>query len=415
MPSQAIIISIGDEILFGQTLDTNAHWISGKLDSLGIQVARRITIGDRKEEILETLEKAEEVADIILITGGLGPTSDDLTKPSLVEYFDTTLVRHEEVIEHIETLFAARGRTMTELNKAQADIPANAEVVKNPLGTAPGMLFERNGKVMVSMPGVPYEMRRMMNETILPKIKEKYVQGGLLHRLIRTIGIPESKLASLIQEWEAQLPHDIKLAYLPTMGTVKLRLTGKATAEQKMRAAIQTEIDKVLPIIEKYVYGFDDEEIEEAIGRMLKERGITLSIAESCTGGYFAHKITSVSGSSSWFHGGMIPYSNELKHQQLEVPLEILEEHGAVSEEVVNLLAENIRKKFNTDIGVSVSGIAGPTGGTEEKPVGTVWIGYSDKSKTIAKKFQFTKDRLINIQFTTTTALNMIRLNLDKD
>ena len=225
MPAKAIIISIGDEILYGQTLDTNSHWISGELDNLGIRVFRKITIGDTKEEILHHFAEAEKLADIVLITGGLGPTSDDLTKPCLVEYFDTHLVRNEEMLINIQNLFAKAGREVTKLNEAQADMPASCMPVPNVIGTAPGMWFERKGKVMVSMPGVPYEMKRMMQETILPKLKEMYVSDGLFHRIIRTIGIPESVLAERIKDWENALPAHIKLAYLPTMGSVKMRLT----------------------------------------------------------------------------------------------------------------------------------------------------------------------------------------------
>ncbi len=415
MPAKAVIISIGDEILYGQTLDTNAHWISNELDTLGVHVIKRYTIGDIREEILKTLEEAESLADIILITGGLGPTNDDLTKPCLVEYFDTHLVRNDEMLENIRTLFDARGREMTELNEAQADMPANSTAIKNAIGTAPGMWFERNRKVMVSMPGVPYEMRRMMTVTILPKLKELFVDVGVHHRIIRTIGIPESKLADMIKDWENQLPKTVKLAYLPTMGTVKLRLTSKGNDEKRLQQIMQEEIDKVLPVIEKYVYGFDDEEIEQAIGRILGKENKKLAIAESCTGGFLAHKITSVPGSSGWFQGGMVPYSNQIKNEALQVPTEVLEEHGAVSEPVVLALAENVRKNFAADVGISVSGIAGPSGGSKEKPVGTVWIGYSDQNKTVAKKFVFTKDRMLNIQYTSIAALNMIRINLNNN
>ena len=413
MPAKAILISIGDEILYGQTLDTNSHWISGALDHLGIRVVRKVTIGDRKEEILHYFKESEEQADTVLITGGLGPTNDDLTKPCLVEYYNTHLVRNEEVLENIQNLFQKRGREMTRLNEEQADLPANCMAIPNVIGTAPGMWFEENDTILVSMPGVPYEMKRMMEDTILPKLKEKYSQNGIYHRLIRTIGIPESKLAELIKDWEHALPDYIKLAYLPTMGSVKLRLTTDGDSEDRKRE-IQNQIDKVLPTIEKYVYGFDDEEIEEAIGRMLKERDYKLSIAESCTGGFLSHKITSVPGSSQWFNGSFVPYSNQLKNEQLHVPKEIIVEHGAVSEPVVLALAENVRKESRTEVGVSISGIAGPGGGSDEKPVGTVWIGYSDKEKTVAKKFQFTKDRSINIHYSAIAALNMIRINLDK-
>lgn len=412
MPSKAIIISIGDEILYGQTLDTNAHWMSNELDSLGIKVAKRYTIGDQKLEILNTLSKAEADGDIIFITGGLGPTNDDLTKACLVEYFDTHLIRNTTVLQHIQSLFDAKGREMSSVNEAQADIPAIAEAIDNQLGTAPGIWIERNGKIIISMPGVPYEMQRMMSAIILPKLNQQHVQGVIRHRIVRTIGIPESQLAEMIQDWEKNLPKDIKLAYLPTKGTVKLRLTGEGENEELILAAIQKEIDSLLPLINKYVYGFDDEEIEQAIGRLLSERNCTISTAESCTGGYLAHKITSVSGSSAWFQGGMIPYSNEVKNKQLDVPKEMLETYGAVSENVVKALAENVRKKFNTDVGLSVSGVAGPSGGSKKKPVGTVWIAYADHEKTVAKKFHFTQDRMLNIQYTATAALNMVRLNL---
>ena len=415
MPSKAIILSIGDEILYGQTLDTNSHWISGELDKLGVQVLRKITLSDTREDILETLHEAEVKADIVLITGGLGPTNDDLTKPCLVEYFDTTLIRNEEVLDNIANLFNARGREMTALNEAQADLPANCIPIMNTIGTAPGMWFEHHGTVIVSMPGVPYEMKRMMSETILPRLAANHLDGGIYHRMIRTVGIPESKLALLIKEWEDQLPPTMKLAYLPSMGSVKLRLTAKGDDKEALLRSMQEQIDAVLPTIQKYVYGFDDEEIEEAIGRILMTAGKTLAVAESCTGGFLSHKITSVPGSSAWFQGGFVPYSNQLKNEQLQVSLKTLEQHGAVSEPVVLALAENVRKAFATDVAISISGIAGPSGGTADKPVGTVWIGYADASKTVAKKFQFTKDRTINIKFSALAALNMIRINLDKE
>ncbi|MEO9869115.1 competence/damage-inducible protein A [Ekhidna sp.] len=414
MPAKAILISIGDEILYGQTLDTNSHWMSGELDSLGIRVIKKVTIGDSKDEILLHLSEAEKSADIILITGGLGPTNDDLTKPCLVEYFNTHLIRNEEVLKNIQTLFSKAGREMSDLNEQQADLPANCVAVPNLIGTAPGMWFERNQKVIVSMPGVPYEMKRMMQDTILPKLRSAFIKDGIYHRMIRTIGIPESKLAEQIEKWEQSLPNHIKLAYLPTMGSVKLRLTTSGDGE-KVKKEVQHEIDKVLPLIDKYVYGFDNEEIEEAIGRMLKEKKYSLAVAESCTGGFLSHKITSVPGSSEWFNGAFVPYSNQLKNEQLHVGKEIIQNHGAVSEPVVLALAENVRKEFRTNVGISISGVAGPGGGTKEKPVGTVWIGYSDEKRTVAKKLQLTKDRGINIQYSAIAALNMIRINLDKD
>lgn len=414
MPAKAIIISIGDEILFGQTLDTNSHWISGELDSLGIRVIRKITIGDSEEEILHNLKESQALADIILITGGLGPTSDDLTKPCLVKYFKTSLVRNETVLANINSMFTRAGWEMNESNKEQADLPANCEPIINTIGTAAGMLFNESNTVFVSMPGVPFEMKKMMTDTILPKLSEKFIKDKINHRMIRTIGIGESKLAEIIKEWENQLPDSIKLAYLPTMGTVKLRLTTTGDDESTNKQ-VQDEIDKVVPLIDKFIYGYDQEEIEEAIGRMLSARNLHLAVAESCTGGYLSHRITSVPGSSQWFNGGFVPYSNELKNEQLKVDHEIIRKDGAVSEPVVLALAENVRKEFKSDVGLAISGIAGPGGGSAEKPVGTVWIGYSDKNKTVAKKFQFIRDREINIKYSAIAALNMIRINLDKD
>ncbi len=414
MPAKAIIISIGDEILYGQTLDTNSHWISGELDSLGIRVHKKVTISDTREAILSNIKEAEENADIVLITGGLGPTSDDLTKPCLAEYFNTPLVKNEDAYKNILAIFEKAGWEMTESQEEQAFLPSNCTAIQNPIGTASGMWFDSGKKVIVSMPGVPFEMKHMMSETVLPRLKKQFVVDGIYHRMIRTIGIGESKLAEIIQDWETSLPKEIKLAYLPTMGAVKLRLTTDDDSES-MRKQVQLQIDNVLPLIQKYVYGFDDEEVPEAIGRILKERNQTLAIAESCTGGFLSHQVTSVAGSSEWFRGSMVPYSNDLKRDLLGVDQKILDEDGAVSEAVVLALAENIRKTLKADVGISVSGVAGPGGGSEEKPVGTVWIGYSDKHKSVAKKFRFIRDREINIKYSAIAALNMIRINLDKD
>jgi len=415
MEARAEIITIGDEILFGQTLDTNSHWMSQELSISGIRVIRKTTIGDKKEVILKSLKEAESRADIILITGGLGPTSDDLTKPCLVEYFKTKLVPHEETLNNIKELFEKAGREMTTQNIKQAELPASCTVIPNKLGTAAGMWFEKDEKVFISMPGVPYEMKGMMQLHILPKLQSQFVEYQIFHKMIRTVGIPESKLADLILDWESDLPESIKLAYLPTLGTVKLRLTSTGNDLDKLKKETDKEVKKLLPIISKYVYGFDDEELEEAIGRLLLNSNKTLAIAESCTGGYLSHKITSVPGSSQWFNGSMITYNNQVKSNNLGVNESTIVKHGAVSEEVVLEMAENVRKRLNSDIGVSVSGIAGPSGGTPDKPVGTVWIGYSDDQKTVAKKVQFTKDRQLNIQFSATAALNMIRLNLESE
>ncbi len=411
MPTLAEIITIGDEILYGQTLDTNSHWMSGQLDQIGIKVIRKTTIGDEREEILACFKEAEARAEVILITGGLGPTSDDLTKPLLTEYFDSELVLNEEALKEIEALFKRINRKMSDANRGQAMLPLACEKVTNSYGTASGMWFNKNGKIFISMPGVPYEMRHMMSDILLPRLAEKYLDGVIHHRMIKTIGIPESTLAELIEDWEKALPSNIRLAYLPSFGQVKLRLTAFGNDLESLRVASQSQIDAVLPKIQKYVFGFDDDEIEYIIGKKLIEAKKTIAFAESCTGGYLSHLITKIPGSSAYFKGSIISYAYDVKERSLDVNHSTMNEMGAVSEEVVIQMAIAIREKLQSDIGISISGIAGPDGGTEDKPVGTVWIAYSDEHKTVAKKYQYTKDRMLNIQFAAMTALNMFRIN----
>jgi len=411
MPIYAEIITIGDEILYGQTLDTNSHWMSAELDQIGIKVIRKTTIGDRRSEILTSFKEAESRADIILITGGLGPTSDDLTKPLLAEYFNSKLILNEEALAEIEALFKRVNRKMSDANRGQAMLPAACQKVTNRYGTAPGMWFERNSKVFIAMPGVPYEMKHMMADILIPRLAEKYVDGVIHHRMIKTIGIPESTLADLINDWEMALPTHIKLAYLPSFGQVKLRLTAFGSDIAVLQKESQALIDAVIPTIDKYVFGYDNDEIEYVIGQKLIQSKKTLAFAESCTGGYLSHLITKVPGSSAYFKGSIISYAYDVKERSLDVNHEMMNEMGAVSEEVVVQMAKAVREKLQSDVGISISGIAGPDGGTEDKPVGTVWIAYSDKDKTVAKKYQFTKDRILNIQFAATTALNMFRIN----
>lgn len=411
MPTYAEIISIGDEILYGQTLDTNAHWISAHLDEIGIKVRRRSTVGDERSEIIAALREAEARSEIILMTGGLGPTNDDLTKPVLVEYFQTHLELDHEALAEIESLLARAGRHMQDLNRQQAELPANCRKITNKLGTAPGMWFEERGKVFVSMPGVPHEMKRMMKDLILPELLDKYVKGCIYHRIIRTIGVPESLLAKTIADWEDQLPAHIRLAYLPTLGQVKLRLTGFGDDPVEIAREVVEEVEKVLPLISKFVYGFDGDEIEKVVGDLLLEANKTIAFAESCTGGYLSHLITSVPGSSRYFKGTIVSYDYDVKINSLDVDQEVMLREGAVSEQVVIQMAKAVRQKLDADVGISISGIAGPGGGMEDKPVGTVWIAYSDEYKTVAKKFQFSKDRILNIQWSAFNALNMFRLN----
>lgn len=412
MTTTAEIISIGDELLYGQTLDTNAHWISHKLDEYNIKVFQRTTIGDDADQILNAFATAAERVDIVLITGGLGPTKDDLTKSLLAEYFGVGMVRHEEVLRDITLLFAKASREVTALNAQQADLPANCQKITNPVGTAPGMWFYENNTVFVAMPGVPYEMKSIMTQGILPKLHEMFSKGVLHHHIIKTIGITESSLSDLIEDWEVNLPNHIKLAYLPTKGQVKLRMTGSGDNLNTLKQEIDALKMAIMPKIAKYVYGFGTDSLEGVIGQLLNNNNLTLATAESCTGGYLAHMITSVPGSSRYFKGSVIAYSNEVKITQLGVSTEDLKQQGAVSEEVAKAMAEGVRKELDADIAIATTGIAGPDGGTAEKPVGTVWIAYSDKHKTLAKKFNFSRDRTFIVHWSALAALNMIRLNV---
>ncbi|HRW99336.1 MAG TPA: competence/damage-inducible protein A [Cyclobacteriaceae bacterium] len=408
------IIAIGDELLYGQTLDTNSHWISSELDKVGFKVSRRTTIGDREDEIMRAFAEADQRASIVLITGGLGPTNDDLTKPCLAKFFDCELIMNEEALEEVTAFFRKRGRELTEVNRQQAALPACCTKITNAIGTAPGMWFDRNGKVFVSMPGVPHEMKMMMSNIIIPKLKQQFKTPFLIHQIIRTIGIGESFLAEKIKTWEGSLPSHIKLAYLPSTGEVKLRLTGMGSDEQKLRKEIDILIEKLLPLAGQYIYCIGDDPIEKVVGELLRKDGLKLSIAESCSGGYVSHLITSVPGSSEYFLGSIIPYDYELKMRQLGVRPETLEKFGAVSEPTITEMANNVRAKFNASIGVATSGIAGPGGATPDKPVGTIWIAYSDKHKTETRLLKLTHDRLVNIRYTATALLGLIWQNIRK-
>jgi nicotinamide-nucleotide amidase len=410
----AEILAIGDELLYGQTLDTNSHWISGELDKIGIKVVRRTTIGDIEEEIISAFAEAEKRADVILITGGLGPTSDDLTKPCLAKYFNCELQIHEEALAEVTEFFKSRGRELTELNRLQAALPTACIKITNPNGTAPGMWFDKGEKVFMSMPGVPHEMKMMITNYVIPRLLKKYQMPVIHHKMIRTIGIGESMLAEKIENWEKALPPHIKLAYLPSLGEVKLRLTGTGQSLQALQDETDALTENLLEFAGNYIYGYGEEPIEVVIGNTLRHKKLTLAIAESCTGGYLSHLITSVPGSSEYFLGSMIPYAYEIKMRQLGVKPETLEKFGAVSEPTIIEMANIVRAKFNTDIGVATSGIAGPGGATPDKPVGTVWIAYSDKHQTVTKKLQLSKDRMINIRMASTAVLNLIRLSLPK-
>jgi nicotinamide-nucleotide amidase len=410
----AELLTIGDEILYGQIVDTNSQWMSVELSNAGIKVIRKTTVGDHEGEILAAFAEAEKRADIVLITGGLGPTNDDLTKPCLAKYFNCEVKIHEEALAEVTEFFKSRGRELTEINRQQAALPVCSEKITNVLGTAPGMWFERNGKVFVSMPGVPHEMKRMMTDLVIPKLKNAFSTPAIYHKVIRTVGIGESFLAEKIVEWENALPPHIKLAYLPSLGEVKLRLTSIGNTTEALVNETELLTEKLRERIGQYIYGYGDEPLEVAVGKKLQDKKLTIAIAESCTGGYLSHLITSVPGSSSYFLGSIIPYDYAIKMRQLGVKPETLEQYGAVSEETIREMANLVRAKFNTDIGVATSGIAGPGGATAEKPVGTVWIAYSDKHQTVTRKLQLSKERLLNIKMASIAVLNLVRLSLPK-
>jgi nicotinamide-nucleotide amidase len=407
---RAEIIAIGDELLYGQIVDTNSHWISQELDLMGVKVVRKTTVGDDRKDILAAFESAEKRADIVLITGGLGPTKDDLTKPLLAEFFGCDIIEFPEAVKAVSEYFIRRGREMTPLNILQGHLPACSTYVPNEVGTAPGMWFERNGTFWMSMPGVPHEMKKLIKDFILPKLPEIFPLPVIHHKVIKTVGIGESWLADLISDWETALPSSIRLAYLPSLGHVKLRLTGFGNSKEALEKAIDEQIDTVMPLIEKYVYGFNTETLETAIAKLLKAEKKTIALAESCSGGYISHLITSVPGSSTYYQGGIIPYHNQFKNKILGVSNETLSKFGAVSEETVREMATGVRNLFNSDFGLASSGIAGPDGGSEEKPVGTVWIACAMNGRVETKKLQLTQDRMLNIQLTGVAVLNMLRI-----
>lgn len=414
MHINAEILTIGDEILYGQINDTNSTFICEKLSERGIRVIRKTTVGDSAPEMMQAFTEAEQRADIVIITGGLGPTKDDLTKPLLAKYFGMELKLHEEALGEITMLFEKRGFQMTDTNRLQAWLPDGCVKLTNRMGTAPGMWFDKGQKTFVSLPGVPYEMKILMTEQVIPRLREKYTLPVIYHKMIRTIGIGESWLSDKIEWWETSLPEHVRLAYLPSPGQVKLRLTGAGPDLPSVQMDVQKEVDRVLPEISKYVFGFDQEEIESAAGKLLLERNYTLATAESCTGGYLAHKITSVPGSSAYYTGSVIAYDNRIKMQELGVKAETLEAFGAVSEQTVMEMANGVRQRLGTNIGLATSGVAGPDGGTPEKPVGLVWIAYADGRKTVTKKLQLTTDRQVNIHASAIHTLNLLRLSLQE-
>ncbi|OFX27800.1 MAG: damage-inducible protein CinA [Bacteroidetes bacterium GWA2_31_9] len=404
------IITIGDEILIGQIVDTNSAWMAQKLNSIGISVCQITSISDERNHILTSLQDAENRANIILVTGGLGPTKDDITKNTVCEYFDSKLIMHEKSLLNIKTFLEKRGvNTIIDNNRNQAMIPDNCIVLENFIGTAPGMWFEKAGKIFVFMPGVPFEMQFLVTNEVLPRIKAKFTLPEIVHKTIQVYGIPEAHLAEKISDWENSLDKRIKLAYLPSPGLIKLRFSTKGSNRKELQSLINSEILKLKEIIPSNLISTEEKKIEEVIADLLKSKKSTLSTAESCTGGAISQAITSISGSSEYFVGSVISYSNDVKINELGVDKNNLLTYGAVSKEVVEQMANGVRNKLNTNYSIAVSGIAGPSGGTAEKPVGTIWIAVASENNVISKKYQFGDDRLRNIERAKNTALDMLR------
>ncbi len=387
-----IIISIGNEILYGKTINTNASFIADQLYKLGIEVQKVITIGDHQDQILETLTSAFLETDFVVMTGGLGPTKDDITKQVICDYFQVEQEINEKVVADIQKMFERRGFKLNEINRLQASMPVGSIPLTNKNGTAPGIWIEKDQKFFVAMPGVPFEMKSIVTDEMIPLLKERYpFQNCIVHKELITAGIGESALSEIIESWELALPKHITLAYLPAPGKLMLRLTGRSVkgSENQLHSELKEQIKQLKKIAGNYIISDQSENLEEVIGKILIRKKGKLAVAESCTGGYLAHLITSVPGSSQYFEGGVVSYSNEVKHSILNVRELNLKKHGAVSEFVVNDMAINTMGLFDVDYTIAISGIAGPGGGTPEKPVGTVWIAVANPMKVVAEKFSF--------------------------
>lgn len=403
------IVTIGDELLIGQVVDTNSAWMGQELNKAGFDVVRRIAVGDDQEEIISALDAAGGITDIILITGGLGPTKDDITKHALCQYFSSALVFDESIFEMVKGFFDRLKRPMPEINRSQAEIPEACIPLKNYNGTAPGMWFDHEGKVYVSMPGVPWEMQLMMQDTVIPRLKERYKTPHILHKTILTQGVGESLLAEKISDIEDDFPPGFKLAYLPYLSSVRLRISGHGDDLLQLQQTIDALTVRLQERIGEYIWGYDDDKLELAVGKILTSQKKTLGTAESCTGGLIAFRLASCAGASHYFSGGIVSYSNKQKEELLDVSAATLQKYGAVSEAVALEMVKGARARMKTDYAIAVTGIAGPDGGTEEKPVGTVWIAVGDDKQEITRKFLFPGNRERNMELTAINALNMIR------
>lgn len=411
----AHILTIGDEILIGQITDTNSAWMSRELTLRGIRVIGKNSVGDSPEAIVNGILYAAAEADVVIMTGGLGPTKDDITKSTLAEFFDSPMAFHQETYDSIEAYFKKTGRKMPESMVQQATLPQKATVMINTVGSAPGMWFEKDGTVFISLPGVPFEMEYLMTEEVIPRLLQKLPSRPIVHRTLLTAGEGESNIARRLEAFENALPENIKLAYLPSLGQVKLRLSGlwlgPVTAESAglLEEEVEAQAKSLSAILPDIIFGTESETLEKVIGDLLLAKGLQLATAESCTGGYLAHLITSIPGSSVYYPGSVVAYSYDMKAKLLGVKKETLETYGAVSSECVTEMALGALQTMQVDVAIAVSGIAGPGGGTPDKPVGTVWMAVADKNRTVVQKHLFARDRTKNIQLTGVYALNLAR------
>ncbi|MDD3479410.1 MAG: competence/damage-inducible protein A [Paludibacteraceae bacterium] len=401
----AYLINIGDELLIGQVVNTNASWIASELEKNNIHVARIVTIADDFNDITKTLSEALGHAEVVIMTGGLGPTKDDITKTALCDYFDMQLVMHEPSLANVTDFFTKRGLQISAINQMQGLVPDGCEPLLNKVGTAPGMWFERDGKIVVSLPGVPFEMQWLMSEYVLPKLQQRLGTEAILHKTVLTCGIGESFLADTIESWELALPTNFRLAYLPEAGKVRLRLSAHGDDKLLLQQQMDEQLAKLIPLIDTYIYGYDDETFASVIGKFLIERGATLATAESCTGGQLGHRITEVAGASAYYLGGVVAYSNDIKEQLLGVHTDTLTQYGAVSAQTAEAMAIGCRRLFQTDYAIATTGISGPTGGTEEKPLGTVWIAIASEKEVVSKKYVFRTTRAQHQERTVNQAL----------
>ena len=408
---KAEIITIGDELLYGHIQDTNSRFIGESLTAEGIEVVFKTSVGDDINRIREALDVARTRVDLIIASGGLGPTQDDLTKKAVVKAFKRNLIFHQEILKQIEESFRKRGRPMPKVNQNQALIPQGAKALSNLWGVAPGIFIEDGKTLFFAVPGVPVEMRWMVENEILPALRDRKPPSFILHRKLKTTGISESAIYEEIERL-IDPKEQVKVAFLPGYLGVDVRLTAQLGEERQAQAKIEELERKIREALGDYVYGTDDETLEEVVGRLLSEKKQTIAVAESCTGGLIGARITNVSGSSEYFERGVVTYSNQAKTQLLSVPSEIIERHGAVSEQVAILMAEGIRKLAKTDYGLSVTGVAGPTGGTPQKPVGLVFVGFAHENDSFARKFTFGEDRNVNRERAAQAALNLVRLFL---